>query len=124
MKYLLDANALIALRHSRSPAHAKFHAWAKKAGFASLHTCAMCELGFIRVSIQAFGYDAAQAAAALAEIKGQIGGYVSEAPSPVLPAWANNGAKTSDAYLLQVAESAGLKLATFDRGIPDAHVIA
>ena len=123
MRYLLDVNALIAAHHADSPLHAQFHQWARTVSSAEMATCAMVELGFLRVSMQAFRYTAEQAVDALAATKEQMR-FVPIAPSPVLPAWANNGAKTSDAYLLQVAKSAGLKLATFDRGIPDAHVIA
>ncbi|MEO0055337.1 MAG: hypothetical protein RLZZ50_1284 [Verrucomicrobiota bacterium] len=123
MRYLLDVNALIAAHHADSPLHAQFHQWAKTVSSADMATCAMVELGFLRVSMQVFRYTADQAVGALAATKEQMG-FVPTAPSPVLPAWANTGAKTTDAYLQQVAESAGLKLATFDRGIPGAVKIA
>jgi predicted nucleic acid-binding protein len=122
-KYLLDVNALIAFRHARSPHHSAFHAWAAKVGMGNLNTCAMVELGFLRVSMQAFRYSAAQAALALVETKASLGGFVGEAPSPLLPAWADTAGMPSDAYLTQVAREAGLVLATFDRGIPGAHQI-
>jgi hypothetical protein len=38
--------------------------------------------------------------------------------------WCRKGAQTSDAYLAQIAASAGLTLATFDIGIPGSHLIA
>ncbi len=123
MKHLLDVNALIACEHKGSPHHAVFHAWAKREGMTSLGTCALAELGFIRVSMQAFGYSLAQAQAALVEMKKPLGGYVAEAPSPRLASWASTVAKTSDAYLLQVAEARGLRLATFDAGLPGAHLV-
>ncbi len=57
---------------------------------------------------------------ALAEVKKSTGGFVGQAPSLRLDSWATKAAQTSDAYLVQLARSAGLKLATFATGIPDA----
>lgn len=122
MKYLLDTNALLAWEHPSSPHHAKFHSWAKRAGRANLWTCAQAELGFLRVSMQVFGYTLGQAADALALLKEYAGGFVEVAPSPRLPAWASTAAKTSDAYLTQIAHQNGMRLATFDTGIRDAVV--
>lgn len=119
MSYLLDVNALLAWRHARAPHHEKFHAWATHTGPKDLHTCAHAELGFIRVSMQVFGYTLPQAQDALESIKNQVGGFVESAPSPRLPTWANTAARTSDAYLVQVAQANGMKLATFDAGIHD-----
>jgi len=48
VKYLLDVNALLAWWHADAEDHAAFHAWAAKAGFQSLATCALAELGFIQ----------------------------------------------------------------------------
>ena len=123
MKYLLDVNALLAWEHPGSPHHADFHRWAKGVGREGLWTCAMVELGFIRVSIQVFGYSLTQAAGALAALKENTGGFVAEAPSPLLPAWAATAARTSDGYLVQLARAHGLRLATFDAGIKDAGVV-
>jgi predicted nucleic acid-binding protein len=119
MTYLLDVNSMIAWHHPGSPHHARFHAWAGTIGRANLHTCALSELGFIRVSMQVFGYTLRQAAAELAQIRKEAGGFVEHAPSPSLPAWANTPARTSDGYLVQVAASLGMKLATLDGGIND-----
>lgn len=120
MKYLLDVNALLAWRHATAHGHAHFHAWAKAQGFRTLATCAHAELGFIRVSMHVFGLSLAEAQTALAEMKRQCGGFVPTAPAPKLPAWSATAARTSDAYLVQVAGHAGLTLATFDTGIPEA----
>ena len=120
MSYLLDVNALIAWRHARAPRHEQFHAWAARTGRQNLQTCAHAELGFIRVSMQVFGYTLPQAQDALDSIKNELGGFVELAPTPCLATWANTAARTSDAYLAQVARANGLKLATFDSGIRDA----
>ena len=77
----------------------------------------------MRISMQAFRLDAAQAAMALGHLKRGLDGYVAELPPPKLPAWATTHGLTTDAYLAQVAATAGLTLATFDRGIPGAMLI-
>ena len=119
MKYLLDVNTLVACRHTGHPHHAAFHQWAVKAGFSNLRTCVHAELGFLRVSMHALQMTRAQADAALAEIRLWIGGYISDCPQPRLAAWAGTAAKTTDAYLCQLAAANGMMLATFDSGIKD-----
>lgn len=119
---LLDVNALVAWEHRGSPHHNRFHAWAKREGLAQLWTCALAELGFIRVSMQVFGYTLAQAMTALTQMRKHTGGFVDAAPTPRLAAWATTAAHTSDAYLVQIAQVNGLHLATFDAGIKDAVV--
>lgn len=123
MKYLLDVNALIGWHHADSPHHLPFHIWADQMGRPNLHTCAHTELGFIRVSMQAFHYTLAQAQQALAATKAECGGFLVDAPSPRLADWAVSPAHTSDAYLAQLAAAHGLTLATFDRRIPAASRI-
>jgi predicted nucleic acid-binding protein len=120
VRYLLDINALIAWEHPDSSHHAAFHAWAKRSGHGDLWTCAQTELGFLRVSMQVFGYSLLQATEALALVKKHAGGFVEMAPPPRLPAWASTAAKTSDAYLAQLTRENGMRLATFDTGIKDA----
>lgn len=119
---LLDVNALVAWEHNGSPHHARFHAWAKREGLSNLWTCALAELGFIRVSMQVFGYTLAQATTALVQMYKHTGGFVEVAPSPRLAAWATTAAHTSDAYLAQIARANGLRLATFESGIRDSLV--
>lgn len=120
MKYLLDVNAMLAWRHASANGHASFHAWAAAEGFDALATCAHVELGFLRISMQIFQLNLAEAQAALAEMKQHVGGFIPAAPSPRLDAWASRAARTSDAYLLQMAAANGLRLATLDASIPGA----
>lgn len=119
MKCLLDVNALVAWEHAGSPHHAAFHAWVKKTGARNLRSCALVELGFIRVSMQVFGYTLEQAQEALLEMKPHLGGFIGESPSPHLPNWATSASKTTDAYLIQMATAQSLRLATFDTGLAD-----
>jgi predicted nucleic acid-binding protein len=123
MKYLLDVNALIALKHARSPHHQLCRAWAVKTGIDALATSAITELGFLRVSMAAYGVSLTDALKDLADLKKRIVHFVEKSPSPSLPAWADTASKTTDAYLMQLAKSAGLQLATFDTGISGALLI-
>jgi hypothetical protein len=122
VKFLLDVNALMAWSHPTAHGHAQFHTWAKAQGFEQLATCALSELGFLRVTMQRYQMPLADAKRALDDIRSKAGGFV-DGPPPNLPAWANTATKTSDGYLAQVAAAAGLRLATFDTGIPGAVLI-
>lgn len=123
MKYLLDVNALIACEHLGSPHHAAFHQWVAKVGFKNLFSCAHSELGFIRISMQVFGYTLDEAQDALSNIRKKLGGFILEAPSPKLSPWAKSAGRTSDAWLMQLADKNNFKFATFDGGIPGAESI-
>jgi len=123
MTYLLDVNALIAWRHARSPHHQRFHAWAGRVGRKRLRTCALAELGFMRVSMQVFGYTLEQAQEAADRLRREAGGFVGTAPPPRLAAWATSPARTSDAYFVQIAAAHNLKLATFDEHIEDPAAV-
>jgi predicted nucleic acid-binding protein len=123
MKYLLDVNALLAWYHPGSPHHNAFHAWAGRQEKRAFATCAVTELGFIRVSMQVFGYSLKQAEDAVDQIRVDCGGFIASAPAPKLAPWATSAAKTTDAYLVQQARAAGLSFATFDRAIRDPAAI-
>jgi hypothetical protein len=69
--------------------------------------------------MQVFGYTLPQSTAELSLMRRETGGFVEQAPSPKLPAWATTAARTSDGYLVQLAASVGMKLATLDAGIKD-----
>ena len=122
MRYLLDVNALIAWYHANAQDHAAFHAWRKANPKGTLLSCAITELGFVRVSMQVFRYDSARAYGALAEMKRHLR-FVADLPAPRPPAWITTAARTTDAYLAQVAAHHHARFATFDTGIPGATVI-
>ncbi len=119
MRYLLDVNALLAWHHSGSAHHAAFHRWKKKRPADELCTCALVELGFLRVSMQNFAYTAPQAAQALASIRRDVGHFLAELPPPDLPGWVTRGDETTDGYLCRLAATHGLRLATFDARLKD-----
>ena len=119
MKYLLDVNALLAWGQIRSQHNARFHKWAAKVAHQNLRTCATVELGFLRISMQAYGLSLGEAQTALAYLKRQAGGFIADAPSPNLAEWSTTASKTTDAYLCQLAHAHGMQLATFDNAIKD-----
>jgi predicted nucleic acid-binding protein len=55
MKYLPDVNALLAWGHATHPHHARLHAWKAGKKASDLATCAISDLGFIRITAQAYG---------------------------------------------------------------------
>ena len=95
---------------------------------ASLHTCAISELGFVRVSVQAgLQSDVATSRNALAKLKAS-----SKIPfillsddlgADRLPASAKVPNKLTDGHLLELARHHGAKLATLDTGVPGALLI-
>ncbi len=124
MKYLLDVNAVVA---ALLPAHAdraRFVAWARRHRPADFATCALTELGFVRVAVAAYGYSVADARTMLRQHQRDGVGYLATLPRPaeVMPDWVQGHNQTTDGYLCAVAASHGLKLATFDSGIDDRSV--
>ena len=128
MKYLLDVNALIGWAYPGSPHYLSFHRWKSSAGIspADFATCAITELGFVRVSMLKFQLTLPDAVAILARLKADIGTldhFIDRLPPPVFPPWATAEGHTTDAYLCQVARAHGCQLATFDHGIRDPAVL-
>ena len=124
MRYLLDVNALVAWHHPGSLHHQEFHLWAKKVGLKNLGTCALTELGFLRVSMQVFRYSREDALLGLEGMRAALKMFIDKSPPPELADWVRRPRQTTDAYLSQIAAAAGWKLATFDAAIPGATLIA
>ena len=130
MTYLADVNVLLALAWSHHPCHGRARAWwaglGKGEAFA---TCAITELGFVRISLQpAFASaDIGQAKLALAQLRTARPGHVFVADNlaaDALPPWVKAAQQTTDGHLAALAASHGAKLATLDAGIPGALLIA
>ena len=121
--FLLDVNALLAWEHPTAHGHMAFHGWRAAHPSDELLSCALTELGFIRVSVQVFSYSVAQAEEALAQRLRPHLRYLADLPRPRLPGWATSAARTSDAFLVQVATMHRARLATFDVAIPGAALI-
>ena len=129
MKYLLDVNALVALGIGSHTAHATAERWlfrAQSAG-ATFASCAISELGFVRVSVQAgLLPDVASARHLLSRMKASIN--IELLPDAVgmekLPAYVKTPAQLTDGHLLALAAAHNAKLATLDAGIPGAERIS
>ena len=132
MRYLLDVNVLVAWGWKEHADHKRVAKWVAhersqpEAGFL---TSPIPELGFIRVSVQrAAGTvattDACSALDGMLRSLGKTHLFVpDDQRGSILPAWCTAAARTTDAYLLALANAHGAKLATLDTGIPGAFVV-
>jgi toxin-antitoxin system PIN domain toxin len=129
VKHLLDINTLIALGHTAHVHHARAIAWYQSLPAKdTLCTCAITELGFVRVAVQAgLQPDVVSARKALAALKTS-----SATPFEIvsdglgadrLPAFARTPSKLTDGHLLELAREHHAQLATLDTGIPGAVIL-
>ena len=132
MKSLLDVNVLVAWgwkEHSDHERVAKWLVLERSQPDTGFLTSPIPELGFIRVSVQraAGAIAAREACSALEGMLASLGKTHLFIPDDLrgsaLPAWCKGAARTTDAYLLALATAHGAKLATLDKGIPDAFVV-
>ncbi|MDX2186229.1 MAG: PIN domain-containing protein [Opitutaceae bacterium] len=131
MRFLLDVNALIALAHTDHEAHSTTTKWfARTAQHAEVFfTCAITELGFARVSVQArLEPDVDAAKRTLGELRKS-----SSVPFKIvgddigiemLPTAIRGHSSITDAHLILLAKKYGAKLATLDTGIEGAELIS
>ena len=130
MRYLLDVNTLIALGHVAHAHHQRAQLWqgGLAAGVDVLGTCAITELGFVRVSVQAgLQADIFRAQAALDRLK-RTGPVAYELwPDAVgsdrLPAYVRRPTELTDGHLVELARAHRARLVTIDVSIPGALVI-
>jgi predicted nucleic acid-binding protein len=130
VRYLLDVNILIALGHTLHAHHERAQRWQKSLSPAAdvLGTCAITELGFVRISVQAgLQTDVAIARAALARLKASgPAGYELWGDSigvDRLPAYVRKPAELTDGHLLELARAHQAQLVTLDVSIPGALLI-
>jgi predicted nucleic acid-binding protein len=132
VKYLLDVNVLVAWGWKEHTDHERVAKWlARGRGTPGIEllTSPIPELGFVRVSVQraAGAIGVREACLALEAMLSSLGKTHSFIPDDLrgsaLPAWCKGAARTTDAYLLALANSNGAKLATLDTGIPDAVLV-
>lgn len=129
MTHLLDVNALLALALRDHHDHQAITIWLHARPSATLATCAITEIGFVRVAVQA-GYlpDVATAVEALTRAKsGPFATRFRLLPDDLgatqLPRFVKRPAHVTDGHLLALAHRHGAQLSTFDRGIPGADLI-
>jgi len=130
VSWLLDVNALIALAHQGHADHARVIRWfASLLGSdARLATCAITEIGFVRVSIQAgFEANAPDAIETLRGLKASSRIPFHLIPDSLsadqLPPYVVAARQVTDGHLLALAKAASVQLATFDAGIPGGCLI-
>lgn len=130
MNWLLDVNALIALAHQGHAEHQRAIRWfASLIGTeARLQTCAITEMGFVRVSIQA-GFesnapDAAETLRGLKESSRLPFDFIADSlGADRLPAYVLGARQVTDGHLLELANETSSQLASLDKGIPGACLI-
>ena len=133
MMFLLDVNALLAMRYTDHVHYTRVHTWASQLASERGHddvvfaTCPITELGFVRVGSGKAGYarnvDAARDD--LQDLK-SINNMLfipDDVQTRHLPAWVRKSPQTIDGYLLALAKAHGGHLATLDRFIPGAMFV-
>jgi predicted nucleic acid-binding protein len=129
--YLLDVNALLALGVSEHEFHQRTERWVEHAGAkgASFATCAITELGFLRILLQtshaAFTVGQGQKHLQLLKSSSQFRFefLADDQDAQQLPAWVKWPKQLTDGHLVALARAHGAALATLDEGIRGAFVI-
>jgi predicted nucleic acid-binding protein len=117
MSVLLDVNMLLACGWQTHLRHAEAVAWLD--GVSEFYRCPLVELGFLRVSIgPAFRTPFEDAATVLADIKRRTGAkaMADDFDMAGLPSLVSH-AEVTDAYLVELARSKSLQLATLDNAL-------
>jgi len=129
MTYLLDVNALVAFGFENHDLHTRVTSWIGSLKSPQLATCAITELGFVRVLAlaSAYGLAIAQSRALLLQLKQTSGlhfTFIADShDASQLPAWVKTANQTTDGHLARLAGANGAVLATLDRKIPGAFLI-
>ncbi|HEY1107298.1 MAG TPA: TA system VapC family ribonuclease toxin [Opitutaceae bacterium] len=129
MIYLADVNLLLALAWPQHSHHQRALAWWNSLTAQDrLATCAITELGFVRISMQTpvVRVDILTARKALARLCAAGRGHLF-LPDTVgvdaLPAWVKAASQTTDGHLVTLAAAQGARLVTLDAGIPGSVLI-
>jgi uncharacterized protein len=133
MRYLLDVNTLLALIVWEHEFHTRVGSWVERlagsGALPELATCAITELGFVRVLGQAqqYGCSVLQARDLLLKVKSSEGMRWIFIPDDRdvshLPRWVRAPKQTTDGHLAELARANKAVLAMLDRRIPGAFVI-
>lgn len=125
--HLLDINVLLSLAWPNHQHHGAAHRWFEREGKQRWATCAVTQLGFVRLSSNpAFTAEAVaprEAAELLQRLCEHSGHRFLDSPAACTPEaykLALGHRQVMDAWLVDVARSHRGRLATFDRGVP-AH---
>ena len=131
MTYLLDVNALVAILFLEHVFHDRAARWVRAVAKhqSRLATCAISELGFLRVLAQTPAYQIgiAQGKDLLADLHNStapVCSFIADDVSGIeLPRWVKSPGQLTDGHLLRLARKHGASLATFDKSIPGAFLI-
>lgn len=133
MKYLLDVNALVAFGFFDHVSHEQLASWvrslAAQANNPELATCAITELGFVRILAQApqYGLSVNEARTLLGRMKTEgsvkLSLVADDQDASRLPRWVKMPKQVADGHLEQLARANGAVLTTLDRNIPGAFLI-
>lgn len=129
MTYLLDVNALLALGVVDHEFHPRISAWLHQEPAIRLATCAITEMGFVRLASQitAYRFTVAQAQSILLGLKNELSGRLTfiadDQDASKLPSWVKSAKQLTDGHLAALASAYGATLATLDEGIPGAYLI-
>ncbi len=132
MNYLLDVNALIAFGVLQHEFHQRVAGWMHTLGsnaVPQVATCAITELGFVRVLAQApqYGLTVSQARSLLLHLKAASTlkfTFIQDALDiSHLPGWVKMPKQITDGHLVQLAKANGALLATLDSRVPGVFLI-
>jgi predicted nucleic acid-binding protein len=132
VRYLLDVNALLAFGLREHRFHTRVAIWIKDLlarNDSEIATCAITELGFLRVSTHAaaYGYTLNQGTTLLTQLKHIVGlkfVFLSDDQTIAnLPAWVQRTNQITDGHLAGLAKANSALLATLDERIPGSFVI-
>jgi len=132
MTYLLDVNALVALGFLQHEFHQRVAGWVQTLalrGAPQLATCAITELGFVRVLAQAPQYGLAISQARNLLLRLKVADtlqfrFIEDAHDVShLPGWVKTPKQITDGHLAQLAKANRAVLATLDGRIPGAFLI-
>ena len=129
-RYLLDVNALVALGFQEHEFFERVAGWFQdlRQGEHELATCAITELGFVRVlTLPQYGLSLEESKESLLRLKSSSRiGFVfvpDDVGAARLPGWVKTSKQVTDGHLVHLARANGAVLATLDRNIPGAFVI-
>jgi uncharacterized protein len=129
--YLLDTNALLALAIRQHEFQQRAEQWVVQVARqgASFATCAITELGFLRIVLQGFygTFTLSQGQKQLQILKSssryRFEFIADDRDATQFPSWVHWPRQLTDGHLMALAKAHGGVLATLDEGIPGAFLI-
>jgi len=116
VNWLLDVNFILASRWTTHPDYQALKAWLDS--MTGFHTCAISELGFVRISLStAFGATWDDVQESLEKLHARNGHTFLADDVKGTDAPETSSKDTTDAHLVALAKRHGLKLATLDAAL-------